>query len=779
MNFDNFNKWKGFGHMSSKAKSVIIVGGGLIVGSILYTAFMKDVNTEKNRDITQNLNDKTDISEKAIKKIRNRVGGLWFKNFIWIKGVQYELFSDGDGIKVKKNGRLVNIADVVGKDGAIINKDGRMYYYTNEGRLLDLESGDVVSDDGVLYQVKDDDKIGKFESNDLYFDDGTLKNVDGNGSGEIVGDDDVVTVDGVPMRMESGILRPLNNFTSKLGEGAYVATTNSKGELTFSRKSGNRLKDISRSEIPNGASVLVDGMPMTMIDSDLISKEEEKTGVLTADDIFKPIDGDYIVEMGADGEPLYYKIIDGKKIPVLASEIPASALVFYKGKAYIKGADGKLIPFKAKIGKPFIKGGKVFVIDSNGLPLLLDVGEVVDYNSDKFLVSKNNHLLSLSKKMEDELSKYPNRLMVVNGNKMLVGEKGVISNIKPTNIIFRAGVPYKEIDGRLVRLSNQEIKILSEKGKSINNAKRAEDNPVSTKTNYSPDYEQPTNDYDWDLFSATNSSIKSGMQLPNVKKGGDASKLSELEQKKRDVLNKFLENSDTSIQSTYQQQNNQQGKKDYLKSQKNNKTAGDVKNPDSPYSLLVGSVIDGTMITGISSDLPGNIAAVVNTNVYDSLTHNNLLIPSGTKLFGSYSSDVSYGQKRVVMVWNKLILPNGQIIELAGQQGYDLSGMSGLKGEVDNHYTELFKNVAMMSLFGAGAQYGAGLAGGGSIDGIQMIAASIGQQIGETGIELIQRTMNIQPSIEIYPGQKFKILIDTTFVFQSAYHFKNPLYFKR
>jgi len=79
-------------------------------------------------------------------------------------------------------------------------------------------------------------------------------------------------------------------------------------------------------------------------------------------------------------------------------------LVFYKGKVYIKGADGKLIPFKAKIGKPFIKGGKVFVIDSNGLPLLLDVGEVVDYNSDKYLVSKNNHLLSLSKKMEDELS---------------------------------------------------------------------------------------------------------------------------------------------------------------------------------------------------------------------------------------------------------------------------------------------------------------------------------------------------------------------------------------
>jgi type IV secretion system protein VirB10 len=184
------------------------------------------------------------------------------------------------------------------------------------------------------------------------------------------------------------------------------------------------------------------------------------------------------------------------------------------------------------------------------------------------------------------------------------------------------------------------------------------------------------------------------------------------------------------------------------------------------------------MVTGINSDLPGNISAVVNSNIYDSITHNHLLIPLGTRIFGAYSSDVSYGQKRVVMVWNKLIFPNGNTMDLAGQQGYDLSGLSGLEGDVDNHVWMLFKNVGLMSLFGAGVQYAAGITTtGGSLGPLGLVAASIGQQIGQAGIELVQRITNIQPTITIDQGMKFKILIAKPIVFDSPYQFKKPLNF--
>lgn len=252
------------------------------------------------------------------------------------------------------------------------------------------------------------------------------------------------------------------------------------------------------------------------------------------------------------------------------------------------------------------------------------------------------------------------------------------------------------------------------------------------------------------------------------------------QEKQRQALNdSLLAGLNNKEETPYTEQNNQAGKKSWLEDQKNQDKDHTPIPLKSPFTALVGTVIDATLTTGINSDLPGTITAVVNTPVYDSVTHNYLLIPQGTQLIGAYDSQVSYGQKRVLMAWNILVFPDGRKVNISGMQGVDLTGAAGMEGEVDNHYYELFKNVAMMSIFGAGVQYASGLTagGGGNIDGIQLIAASIGQQIGQTGIQLIQKTLNIQPTITIQAGERFKVLLSGDVVFKAPYKYPQALQF--
>lgn len=782
MNFKMFDKWKSFGHMSNVAKTVIFITISVIVLTTLYIAFTKEASRVHTKEKVVNLDNTTNISESEIAQIRKSVGGLWFKNYIWIQGQQYELYYGENGnIQVKKNGKLVDISTIIGSDGAIINKDGKMYFYTEDGQLIDLESGDVVETAGKIYQIKDDNKISDYISDDLFVENGQLKYIDDFGNGQSLEESAVVTIDGIPMKYMNGILRPLNNYSSALVDDAYVGKMNSSGGIDYFQKKGNTLVKIDKKDILEDAIVDIDGTKMRMINDDLVSIEDADFGITTIDDVTTMKDGDNLVEMDRGGKPLYYKIVNGKLVVLDAKNIPVSTLVFYKSKPYIKMDDGKLQPFKEEIGKPFIKKGKVLAIDSTGKPMFMKTGEIIDFKDKKYVVSPDGKILPLTYEMEKELEKYPNRLLLQNGEKKLIAEKGQVKEIKPSNILFRGGVPYKLVDGKLIKVSKKELEMLEEKGKEIekSQAKKSLPSQPNFDSKLKATYYGDENIKEKESFYISNGQIKSSITIPNINKKQGTDDLDAERASRNKAIDNMLDNSSMTPATPYEKQNNQEGKRNFIDKNRKKGDVGAVVYPSSPYTLSVGTIIDATMKTGINSDLPGNIYAVVNTNVYDSLSHNYLLIPSGTRVFGAYSSDVSYGQKRIVMVWNKLILPNGFEVELAGQQGYDLSGMSGLKGEVDNHYYELFKNVALMSLFGAGAQYAAGLAGGGGIDGVQLVAASIGQQIGQTGIELIQKTMNIQPTIEIYAGQRFKILLDTNLVFENAYQFYKPLNFKR
>lgn len=197
-----------------------------------------------------------------------------------------------------------------------------------------------------------------------------------------------------------------------------------------------------------------------------------------------------------------------------------------------------------------------------------------------------------------------------------------------------------------------------------------------------------------------------------------------------------------------------------------------LQNPISHYEIQAGSIIPCVLITGINSDLPGQITAQVRSNVYDSITGNYLLIPQGAKLVGLYDSQIAYGQERVLIAWNRIIFPNGKSIDLEGMPGIDLSGFAGFNNQVNNHYFKIFSSVLLMSTLSAGAQlsqpqqsstiFAAPTVG-------QTLAQSLGTNIANTGNMIAQKDINIQPTLIIRPGYEFNISVTKDMVFPTQY----------
>ena len=186
----------------------------------------------------------------------------------------------------------------------------------------------------------------------------------------------------------------------------------------------------------------------------------------------------------------------------------------------------------------------------------------------------------------------------------------------------------------------------------------------------------------------------------------------------------------------------------------------------SSHELFAGSVIPAVLQTGIDSDLPGTITGMVRQTVYDSLNPSVVLIPQGTKVIGAYSSDVAYGQSRVLVAWNRLIFPNGSMIDLKGMIGADGQGESGLSDQVDNHYARIFGSAILMSMLGVGAQLSQPQTGNAltTPSASQQAAGSLSQQIDTVGTNLLNKNLNIQPTLNIRPGYTFNVLVNRTMV---------------
>jgi type IV secretion system protein VirB10 len=178
--------------------------------------------------------------------------------------------------------------------------------------------------------------------------------------------------------------------------------------------------------------------------------------------------------------------------------------------------------------------------------------------------------------------------------------------------------------------------------------------------------------------------------------------------------------------------------------------------PASPYVLQAGSVISAALITGLRSDLPGQITAHVTEDTYDSPTGKILLIPQGARLVGQYDAQINFGQSRVLLVWNRLIMPNGRSIVLERQPGADAEGYAGLEDEVDNHWGSLFKAAILSTLLSVGSEAGTSDSENNLAQAIRQGAS---QSFNQTGAQIVGRSLNVQPTITIRPGFPVRVIV--------------------
>jgi type IV secretion system protein VirB10 len=176
----------------------------------------------------------------------------------------------------------------------------------------------------------------------------------------------------------------------------------------------------------------------------------------------------------------------------------------------------------------------------------------------------------------------------------------------------------------------------------------------------------------------------------------------------------------------------------------------------SPYAVMAGSIIAASLITGVKSDLPGMTIAQVTENVYDTVTGEYLLIPQGTRLIGKYDSVVAFGQKRVLLVWNRVVMPNGNSIVIENLPATDVAGYAGLEDEVDFHTWQLLKGIGLATLLGVGTQLSLGKNEG---DLVKALRESIQQTTNRAGQRLVERELDVQPTITVRPGWPVRVIV--------------------
>ncbi|MDR2893687.1 MAG: hypothetical protein LBV80_11530 [Deltaproteobacteria bacterium] len=191
------------------------------------------------------------------------------------------------------------------------------------------------------------------------------------------------------------------------------------------------------------------------------------------------------------------------------------------------------------------------------------------------------------------------------------------------------------------------------------------------------------------------------------------------------------------------------------------------------FELKTGSMIPGILISGINSDLSGSVMAQVGQNVYDSTTGRHLLIPQGSRLYGDYAGEVKFGQERLYVSWKRVIFPDGSSLTLGDMRGSDQQGYSGLNGNVNNHYFQTFGSAILMSAITGGVTYSVDALNRSNSDSENSVqnelSIALGQQLGQVGMNLMQKYINVAPTIEIEPGYRFSIVVTKDIIFANPY----------
>jgi type IV secretion system protein TrbI len=180
-----------------------------------------------------------------------------------------------------------------------------------------------------------------------------------------------------------------------------------------------------------------------------------------------------------------------------------------------------------------------------------------------------------------------------------------------------------------------------------------------------------------------------------------------------------------------------------------------IQDPVSPYQVMAGTLISASLITGLDSDLPGLVVAQVTQNIYDTVTGQTLLIPQGSRLIGTYDSVVAFGQSRALVVWQRIIMPDGSSIQIDNLPATDAQGYSGLSDDVDYHTWALIKGVAISTLLGVGTE----LSLSGQSDLLMSIRESTQDSVNQAGQQITQKNLNVQPTIKVRPGWPLRVIV--------------------
>jgi type IV secretion system protein VirB10 len=181
-----------------------------------------------------------------------------------------------------------------------------------------------------------------------------------------------------------------------------------------------------------------------------------------------------------------------------------------------------------------------------------------------------------------------------------------------------------------------------------------------------------------------------------------------------------------------------------------------LQTPASPYQLMAGTVIAASLVTGLNSDLPGFVIAQVTENVFDTVSGGHLLIPQGARLIGKYDNVVAFGQERALVVWQRIILPDGSSIVIDNLPATDTGGYAGLADGVDLHTWKLLKGVALATVLGVGSQLAFGSSDSDLVKALQQSTQSTTNRAGQ---RLVERNLNVQPTITVRPGWPLRVIV--------------------
>jgi type IV secretory pathway VirB10-like protein len=193
---------------------------------------------------------------------------------------------------------------------------------------------------------------------------------------------------------------------------------------------------------------------------------------------------------------------------------------------------------------------------------------------------------------------------------------------------------------------------------------------------------------------------------------------------------------------------------------------GVLQAPRSRWQLMAGTVIPAALVTGITSDLPGQVIATVTEPVYDSVTGETILIPQGTRLLGEYDAQVAFGQRRVLLVWTRLVMPDGSSITLDRTVASDVAGNAGLEDGVDWHWKRLLSGAALSTVIGVGAELAQPDDRSGGNRVVIATQQSAQDTVNQVGQEITRRNLGIQPTLTIRPGYPVRVIVQRDLVLQ-------------